>query len=114
MKKWAEVKEIESLRASYMREDASKARALISNKLQLENPKGNFAKIVEKAITLAKAGDPSARDWLTDRALGRVPQNVDVDVNKTITIDVESIEQGRKAIREYFRLNTGEQGQDSN
>lgn len=34
--------------------------------------------IVDKAIEQAKNGDKGAREWLSERALGRVPQAIEV------------------------------------
>ena len=51
--------------------EAEKAREFILKKLT-----ASLEPIVDKAIKQAKAGDHKAREWLADRAMGRVPQAV--------------------------------------
>lgn len=53
--------------------EAEKARELIAIKLQK-----SFAPIVDKAIRQAKAGDKAAREWLTERAYGKIPTALEV------------------------------------
>lgn len=48
--------------------EAEKARILIATKLVKE-----LGPIVDKAILQAKDGDKAAREWLSDRGLGKVP-----------------------------------------
>ncbi len=50
---------------------AEKARALIVKELDIE-----FKPIVKKAVEQAKNGDFKAREWLTERGYGKVPQAI--------------------------------------
>ncbi len=50
---------------------AEAARDYIAGELE-----ANLKPIVERAITDAKNGDKSARDWLSERGWGKVPQAV--------------------------------------
>jgi hypothetical protein len=52
--------------------EAERQRDYVAEKLVTE-----FAPIVDKAIEQAKAGDKSARDWITDRAYGKAQQFID-------------------------------------
>ena len=58
---------------------AAKLREQFTNDLAsiLAQP-GNGRKIVQKAIEQAKEGNKDAREWLYNRAYGRVPQQVDI------------------------------------
>lgn len=54
--------------------EAEKKREMIARKLEKE-----FEPIVEKAIEDAKKGDRFARDYLTEQAYGKVPDNLNLD-----------------------------------
>lgn len=98
-------------KVGFIQADAERARMILIGKLDVENKEGNFAQIVDKAIELAKMGDPTARDWVTERALGKIVNPIDIDINKTtINIDVKAIEDSRRVIEEFIALNTGKQG----
>lgn len=65
--------------------EAEKARQMIAEKLVTQ-----FGPIVDQAIKMAKKGDKSARDWLTDRAYGKPNQAIDLvgDItSKIINVD---------------------------
>lgn len=53
---------------------AEKQREMIAKKLEKE-----FEPIVLQAIKDAKTGDKHARDWLTEQAYGKVPDNLNID-----------------------------------
>ena len=53
--------------------EAEKARALIMRKLF-----ESLEPIIDKAIEQAKLGNHQAREWLSDRAMGRVPTAIEV------------------------------------
>jgi erythromycin esterase-like protein len=53
--------------------EAEKAREIIAKKLA-----DSLEPIVNKAIKQAEEGDRFAREWLLDRAYGRVPQAVEL------------------------------------
>jgi hypothetical protein len=96
-------------KVGFVKEDAEKARQIIIKKLDLPNAEGSFSKIVNKAIELAEAGDPTAREWISERSFGKVVNPIDIDINKTtINIDVKAIEEGRKVIEQFIALNPGE------
>ncbi len=61
---------------------AEKARELICKKLEKD-----FQPIVDKAIIQAKKGDRYAREWLTERGYGKVPNQIELpkDSNGEIT-----------------------------
>lgn len=59
------------------------AREYISEQL-----KKNLPSIVSKAITQAKAGDPKARDWLSERAWGKAPQPLTGDNGEALVIQL--------------------------
>ncbi len=52
---------------------AEKIREYIAQRLGEELPP-----IVAKAVEQARAGDDRARNWLTDRGLGKAPQSVEL------------------------------------
>lgn len=101
-------------KVGFLMSDAEAARQIVVKKLGIDKgAEGRFAKIVDKAIDLAENGDPTAREWVINRAIGKIPEIVGVDINKTtINIDVKTVEDSRKAIRDFFALNTGEQRQE--
>ena len=51
--------------------EAERQRDYVANKLVKE-----YAPIVTKAIQQAKSGDKFAREWLADRAFGKVSQSI--------------------------------------
>ena len=54
--------------------EAEKARELIAQKLVV-----SFEPIVDKAIEQAISGNQKAREWLTDRAYGKISQGMDIE-----------------------------------
>ena len=53
--------------------EAEKAREIIIKKLV-----ESVEPIVNKAVEQAKAGDYKAREWLSDRALGKTPTSIEL------------------------------------
>ncbi len=56
--------------------EAEKARELIVRKLII-----SFEPIVDKAIEQATSGNQRAREWLADRAYGKLSQSMDVETD---------------------------------
>jgi hypothetical protein len=63
--------------------EAEAAKAYIAQRVSEE-----LEPIVTKAIEQAKAGDPTARKELFDRAYGRPKETVEVQADVTLKIDV--------------------------
>ena len=57
--------------------EAERAKIIILEKYLLA-----LEPIVDKAIELAKAGDKAARDWLSERATGKVPNAIELPEGK--------------------------------
>lgn len=57
--------------------EAEKARELICEKLTKD-----FEPIINKAIEQALEGDKHARDWLTERAYGKVKTSTEVEIKE--------------------------------
>lgn len=63
--------------------ESEKARILICEKLSK-----HFGPIVDKAIEQAKEGNKDAREWLTERAYGKVKQDIGIgDVDDILDED---------------------------
>ena len=45
---------------------------------------GDWIEIIDKAVADAKAGDRAARDWISDRTIGKVANIVEASVNGSI------------------------------
>lgn len=80
--------------------EAERARLMIAEKLATE-----FEPILDKAIEQAKEGNKDARDWVTERAYGKPIQPI--DLNNKISLDEETIDKARSAVRKYIRGDLG-------
>lgn len=61
----------------------------------------DWREIVEKAVNDAKAGDKAAREWLSDRMLGKATLPIDATVNHGV-----SHEDAVQTVQAFFGLTT--------
>ena len=65
--------------------EAEKAREYIAGKLKTE-----LGPIIDKAIKQARLGDKSAREWLVERAYGKVVNPINMNMARTASSNLNS------------------------